>query len=79
VGDPSFTQSGGIIALAGVPRNGLASGTGTAAVARNKDGSGAIIIDGLTVGTIGCDIAINSVALEAGQAVAVHSASFTHG
>src|SRR5262245_55583434 len=53
---PSFTESGGVITMAGAPKSGTATGTGTAAAARIKDSSGNIEVSGLTVGTSGSDI-----------------------
>jgi hypothetical protein len=77
--DPSFTESAGTITLNGAPKSGVASNGGVAAVARFKNGAGEIIINNLTVGTIGCDIIVNSVNLQVGLPVVIQAASFTHG
>ena len=75
---PSFTQAGGVITMAGAPKSGTASGTGTAAAARIKDGSGNIIVFGLTVGVSGSDINLTSTAISSGQTVTLSSATITH-
>ena len=51
--------------LTGVPRSGTAGATGTTAVARIKDGAGATIVNGLTVGmTDGFfEVLLNSTAI----------------
>jgi len=76
--DPSFTESGGVITMAGAPKSGVATGSGTAALARIKDGGGNIIVSGLTVGTSGADINLNSTSITTGQTVTLSSATITH-
>lgn len=77
--DPSFTRAADVLTLAGTPRSDTsADATGTAAVARIKDSNGTIVITGLTVGTSGADINLNSVSLTAGQAVTITSGTITH-
>src|SRR5215831_12444476 len=67
---PSFTESGGVITMQGAPKSGTATGTGTAAAARIKDGGTTnIVITGLTVGTSGSDINLNSTSITSGQTV----------
>ena len=82
LGDPSFTVGGTIpnvaMTMAGVPKSGTASGTGTAAAARIKEGGGGIIVSGLTVGTSGMDINLNSTSITTGQTVTVSSGTITH-
>jgi hypothetical protein len=78
LGDPSFTEAGGVITMAGVPKSGVASGTGTAAAARIKDGGGNVIVSGLTVGTSASDIILNSTAISTGQTVTISSGTITH-
>jgi hypothetical protein len=75
---PSFTESGGVITMAGVPKSGTASATNTAAAARIKDGGGTIVVQGLTVGTSGSDINLNSTAITNGQTVTLTSGTITH-
>jgi hypothetical protein len=77
LGKPSFTEAGGIITVIG-SRSGTATNTGTAASARIKDGGGNIIVSGLTVGTSGADINLNSTAITSGQTVTLSSGTITH-
>lgn len=78
--DPSFTVAGATITMAGVPRSDTsADATGIAAVARIKDSTGATVVDGLTVGTSGTDVVLNSTQLTAGQTVTITSGTITHG
>ena len=79
LGDPSFTESGGVITMTGVPKSGTATATGTAAAARIKDGGGNIIVSGLTVGITGSDINLNATAISNGQTVTLNSGAITHG
>lgn len=72
--DPSFTVSGAVATMAGLPKSGTASGTGTAAAARIKDGGGNIIVSGLTVGTSATDIILNSTSITNGQTVTLTGA-----
>ena len=76
--DPSFTESGGVLTMAGVPKSGTATAAGTAAAARIKDGGGNVIVSGLTVGTSGTDIVLNSTTVAVGQQVTLTSATITH-
>lgn len=76
---PSFTEAGGVITMAGAPKSGTASASGTAAAARIKNGDGTtIVVTGLTVGTSGSDINLNSVAISNGQTVTISSGTITH-
>jgi hypothetical protein len=76
---PSFTESGGVITMAGAPRSGDATATGTASVARIEDGGGTTVVSGLTVGTTGAEVNLNSVAISSGQTVTLNSGAITHG
>jgi hypothetical protein len=77
--DPSFTESGGVITMAGVPRSDTsADNTGTAAVARVKDSTGTVVISGLIVGAGTGDIQLNSVSIAAGQTVTITAGTITH-
>ena len=76
--DPSFTESGGVITMAGAPKSGVAGATGTAAVARIKEGGGTVIVNNLTVGTSGSDINLNSTSITSGQTVTITSGTITH-
>jgi hypothetical protein len=55
-----------------------ADATGTAAVARIKDSSANIIVQGLTVGAGSGDINLSSVAITIGDTVTLNSAVITH-
>lgn len=80
--DPSFVRSGTppnvLITMQGVPKSGTASGNGTAAVARIKDGGGTTVVNSLTVGTSGTDVILNSTSITAGQTVTISSGTITH-
>ena len=78
---PSFTEASQAITMAGAPKSGTASATGTAAAARIKDGAGTPnnVITGLTVGTSGSDINLNSTSITSGQTVTLSSGVITHG
>jgi hypothetical protein len=76
--DPSFTESSGVITMAGAPKSGVATNAGTAAVARIKDGGGTTKVNNLTVGTSGADVNLNSTTISIGQTVTLSSATITH-
>jgi hypothetical protein len=76
---PSFTEATQQITMAGVPKSGTASGSGTAAVARVKDSNANVIINNLTVGVSGSDINLNSTAISNGQTVTITAGTITHG
>ena len=76
--DPSFTESGGVITMAGVPKSGVAANTGTAAVARIKEGGGTTIVNNLSVGTSATDIVLNSASITSGQTVTITAGTITH-
>lgn len=77
--DPSFTEAGGVITMAGVPRSDVAAdATGTAAVARIKDSNGVVVVNNLTVGVGTGDVQLNSTSINAGQTVTITSGTITH-
>ena len=77
--DPCGTVSNGVLTLSGFPKSDTAANaTGTAAAARIRDSAGNDIITGLTVGTTGTDIVLDSVSITASQTVTLNSASITH-
>lgn len=80
LGDPSFAVAGtpAVATLQGVPKSGTASGSGTAAAARIKDGGGTSIVTGLTVGTSSADIILNNTTISNGQIVTITSGTITH-
>ena len=80
LGDPSFAVAGtpAVMTMNGVPKSGTASAGGTAAAARIKDGGGTAIVTGLTVGTSGSDINLNSTTISNGQTVTISAGTITH-
>lgn len=77
--DPSGTAASGVLTLDFDPDvSATASASGTAAEARIKDGNGTIVISGLTVGTSGTDIILDSVSITAGQTVTLTTGTITH-
>lgn len=76
---PSVTISGGVATVAGTPLSASASATGTAAKAEIRDSAGNVVISGLTVGTSGSDINLNSTSISSGQTVTLTSGTITHG
>jgi hypothetical protein len=80
LGDPSAAAaSGGVLTFSGFPRSDTsADNTGTAAAARIRDSNNTDIVTGLTVGTSGSDINLDSTSITAGQTVTITSATITH-
>lgn len=81
LGNPAAAAaSGGVLTLAGFPRSdSSADNTGIAAAARIRSASGGTdIITGLTVGTTGADIVLDSVNITQGQQIIINSASIAH-
>jgi hypothetical protein len=77
--DPSFTESGGVITMAGAPKSGVAGNAGTAAVARIKDGGGTTKVNNLTVAApSGGDINLNNTSVSAGQTITLTAGTITH-
>jgi hypothetical protein len=75
----SFTVSGAVATLFGAPKQANATATGTAAVARIKEGGGTTVVDGLTVAApTGGDINLNSTSITNGQTVSITSGTITH-
>lgn len=73
------TVSGAVLTLSSFPKSDTsADATGTAAEARIRDGDATDVITGLTVGTSGSDINLDSVSITAGQTVTLNSATVTH-
>lgn len=74
------TASGGVLTFSGFPKSDAsADATGTAAAARIRTASGGTdIVTGLSVGTSGSDINLNSTSISAGQTVTISSATITH-
>jgi len=80
LGNPAGTVAGGVLTFSGFPRSDLsADASGTAAEARIRTSGNVDVITGITVGTSGTDIILDSVAILAGQTVTLTAASITHG
>lgn len=77
--DPASSVAGDVLTFLGLPLNGTASGSGTAAAARVKDPSGTVVVSGLTVGTVGTDVIISSTSITAGDTVTFTAGTLTHG
>ena len=75
---PSFSIASAVATLLGVPLSATASATGTAAKAEFRDSTGLVVISGLTVGTSGSDINLNSTSITSGQTVTITSGTITH-
>ena len=77
--DPCATISAGVLTFSGFPRSDTsANASGTAAAARIRDSAGTDVITGLTVGTSGADINLDTTTIAAGQQVQITSATITH-
>lgn len=78
--EPCGTVAGAVLTFDFDPdiSDASANATGTAAKAQIKDGSGVAQITGLTVGTTGTDIILDSVAITAGQTVTITAGTITH-
>lgn len=78
--NPAATVASGVMTFAGFPKSDTtADNSGTAAAARIRTAAdGTDIITGLTVGTSGADINLDSVTITAGQTITINSASITH-
>jgi hypothetical protein len=55
-----------------------ANNDGTAAAARIRNGDGTDVVTGLTVGTTGTDIVLDSVSITTGQTVTITAGTITH-
>ena len=74
------TAASGVLTFSGFPKSDTsADASGTAAAARIRTASGGTdIVTGLTVGTTGADINLDSTNITAGQTVTINSATITH-
>lgn len=79
--DPSGTASGATLTWDFDPdiSDTSADNTGTAAEARVKDSDSNVVVSGLTVGTSGTDIILDSTSITTGQTVTITAGTFTHG
>lgn len=78
--DPCGSAASGVLTFDFDPdiSDSSANASGTAAEARIKDSDGTVIISGLTVGTSGTDIVLDSVSITAGQTVTLTTGTITH-
>jgi hypothetical protein len=78
--DPCGSASGGTLTFDFDPdiSDTSANATGTAAEARIKDSDGTVVISGLTVGTSGTDIILDSTSITTGQTVTLTTGTITH-
>lgn len=67
-----------VLDLVGSPINATAAATGTAAIARLTDSDNTLVADGLTVGTSGTDVIVDSTSITSGQTVTLNDAAITH-
>jgi len=80
LGATAGTVSGGVLTFSGFPRSDAsADNTGTAAAARIRTSGATDVVTGLTVGTSGADIILDTVSITAAQTVTLTSATITHG
>lgn len=77
--DPCGSASAGVLTFTTPRSDTSADASGTAAAARIRDSDNNDIVTGLTVGTSGTDIVLDSVSITAGQTVTINSATITHG
>jgi len=68
----------GVLTLTMPQSDTSADNTGIAAAARIRTGADVDVITGLTVGTSGTDIVLNSTSITAGQQVTMNSFTITH-
>lgn len=77
--NPAGTASGGVLTFSGFPKNTTATAAGTAAAARIRTATGGTnIVTGLTVGTSGADVIVNTTTVALSDPVQVTSATITH-
>lgn len=77
--NPAGTASNDLLTLDFDPDiSATASGSGTAAKATITNSSDTVIISGLTVGTSGADINLDSTSITAGQTVTITTGTITH-
>jgi hypothetical protein len=67
-----------VLALLADPSSAEAVASGTAAIARLTDSDGNVVAQGLTVGTSGADVVVDSTNVTSGQQFTVNSAVITH-
>lgn len=76
--DPASTVATDTLTLSGMPKTATAGNSGAAAVARIKESGGAVVVNGLTVGTSGTDITIGSTSITSGLPYNLNSGTIQH-
>lgn len=76
--DPAGSVTNGVLTITTPRSDSSADASGTAAAARIRDSDNNDVVTGLTVGTSGTDIVLDSVSITAGQAVTLNSGTITH-
>jgi hypothetical protein len=72
--NPAGTVSGSVLTInTTTPLTANATATGTASKAEIRTNANAVIVTGLTVGTSGTDVIVNSTSITSGQAVTMPS------
>lgn len=77
--NPAGVDTNGVLALTTAGMTAAASASGTAAKAELRDGSDVVIASGLTVGVGSGDVQLATTTIAADVAVAIGSATITHG
>lgn len=79
--NPSFSFSGRVATLLGVPLTAIAAANGTAASALLQDKNGVVLIGAsgnyLTVGTSGTDVIVGSTSITSGETITCTSGTIT--
>ena len=76
--DPCGTVSGDVLTFSTITADSSADDTGTAAVAKITTSADADVVTGLTVGTSGANINLNTTSIVAGATVSMSSGTLTH-
>lgn len=76
---PAFEVVGGVMTLQGAPISATATADGKAAKAELRNNAGAVVVSGLTVGTIDSHVIVATTNIHVGDTIAVTSATITHG
>jgi len=76
--DPASTVTNDVLTIADLPKTANAGNAGAAAVARIKDNSGDVVVQGLTVGTSGADIIISNTTITNGASYSLTAGTITH-
>lgn len=77
---PMSSEAVGVLTILGVPLTSAAAiGAGTAAAARFKDSTGAVVVSSLTVGTAASDLIITNTTIAIGDLIQLNSGTITHG